>query len=103
MMKCSIEIFYNQMDSKNICKIFRFTDRITLILDELNKFIKLKEYISSKKPEFSLYLINQKLIKKIEFCSSNDFSIRINEISDLLQGQTFKNDPIELNEIFIEA
>lgn len=81
----------------------RITDRISLILDELIKFVKLKEYISQKKPEFTLYLINQKLIQQIELCNSNDFLLKLNEINDLLQGHSFRNEPIQLNEIFIEA
>lgn len=72
-------------------------------MEELNKFVKLKDHISYIKPEFSLYLINQKLIQQIEFCNSNDFLIRLNEILDMLHGQSFKNNPIDLIEIFLEA
>lgn len=102
-MKCSIAIFNYQTNSKNKNKNSRYTDRITLIVDELIKFVKLKEYISYKKPEFALYLINQTINLQIEYCNSNDFLIKLNEINDLLQGNSFINSPIDLNEIFVEA
>jgi len=63
----------------------------------------LKDYISYNKPEFSLYLINQKLFLQIEFINSDNFLIKLNEISENIKGISFRNDPIMLNEIFYEA
>ncbi len=103
-MKCSAEIFNCLTISKKIDKLInRITDRISLILDQLQIFVKLKDYISYKKPEFCLYLINEKIIQHIEFCNLNDFLIRLNEINDILQGSSFRKEPVQLNEIFVEA
>lgn len=69
----------------------------------MTKFVKLKDFIASKKPEFALYLLNGRLFQQIEFCNYSEFTARINEVHDWMKGKTFKSDPIDINEIFQES
>ena len=79
-------------------------DRLEIIFEEINRYIQLKDYISSKVTEFALYIYTNKLIKLVDYKIVKEFTNDLDDHLKILKGMKFeKTGQLDLSEIFDET
>jgi hypothetical protein len=96
----SDEIFKEDFKTINNERIHR----LEMIFEEIVTFVKLKDYISIKSPEFALYTYSDCLKKEIDFMKISEFISNLNQVKYNLKTYIyFGKSIVDLSHIFSEA
>jgi len=78
--------------------------RLDIILKELDAFVLLKTFITSKNQEFALYIFTKNLLKVINFCNVTEFKNELAKHTQFIKNSIHKdNTELDLTEIYQEG
>lgn len=74
-----------------------------MIIEQIIKFVRLKDFISIRKNEFSLLINNGKLYKEIEFSLHVDFISKVKDFQENFYPKNIKKDLLDMNDLFAQS